>query len=329
MWFKELMGFDEISSKNVNDNIVIEGTSMKSKANGKSYQFGYLQIPTLLELKQHAPAWETFTGKIVVKEEVADVQDLHCDPSNINALFQAASQFNLLEMVGPHITPEKGIDIYEHDHTQGPACAIACGAGTIYRNYFVPLNDQRGQSVDNQIDCLELIGKKLNNEELRLWEMTNGYALLNQEGLLNINAQLSKLTTSEREALKDALKIGLQWETEVTLANSKQIVSQAYCSALPVAYLQIEAIYWERFARLILEATYEATFYAALKNLEKTGCNKVFLTLVGGGAFGNDLEWILDSLLLTIRKFKNVPLDVAIVSYGNSNSKVQELIEKV
>jgi len=30
-----------------------------------------------------------------------------------------------------------GVTRYQHDHTQGPACAIACGAATIYRNYFV------------------------------------------------------------------------------------------------------------------------------------------------------------------------------------------------
>jgi len=62
---------------------------------------------------------------------------LHCDIENTNALFQAASQFNLLEMIVPHISPEQGVDRYENDFTQGPACAIACGAGTIYRNYFV------------------------------------------------------------------------------------------------------------------------------------------------------------------------------------------------
>ena len=71
---------------------------------------------------------------------VGNIQSFHQDPSNSGALFQAASQFNLLEMVGPQISPEKGIGIYELDYTQGPACAIACGAGTIYRNYFVPVN---------------------------------------------------------------------------------------------------------------------------------------------------------------------------------------------
>ena len=49
----------------------------------------------------------------------------------INALFQVASQFNLLEMINPNITPEMGIDRYEFDRTQGPICAMSCGAETI------------------------------------------------------------------------------------------------------------------------------------------------------------------------------------------------------
>ena len=60
-------------------------------------------------------------------------------PENAGALFQVASQLNLLEMTGPEVTPEDGVTIYQDDRTQGPACAIAAGAATIYRNYFAPV----------------------------------------------------------------------------------------------------------------------------------------------------------------------------------------------
>ena len=49
-------------------------------------------------------------------------------PENAGALFQVASQLNLLEMTGPEVTPEDGVTIYQDDRTQGPACAIAAGA---------------------------------------------------------------------------------------------------------------------------------------------------------------------------------------------------------
>jgi hypothetical protein len=103
-------------------------------------------------------------------------------------------------------------------------------------------------------------------------------------------------------------------------------VSQIYCSALPVIYSSIDSIYWESFARVILEATYEATLYTALINLDKTNSNLVYLTLVGGGAFGNREYWILESLQVAINKFRNIPLDVRIVSYGESNVELVKMI---
>lgn len=327
MWFKKLTGFDEISHENVQQNIRISGQNLISNINNKSFQFGELEIVSLEKLREKFVQPKTIQ-KIKVSELVADVQELHCELNNENALFQAASQFNLLEMVGPHVTPERGIDIYENDYTQGPACAIACGAGTIFRNYFLNINGKVGQTSINQIDCLDDIGKELNNEALELWKMSNGYALVNQKGLLNINEQLSNLTNNEREHLKGKLKIGIQWDTEVTLVDYKQIVSQIYCSALPVAYSQIESYYWENFAKIILEATYEATLHAAMINLNKGKSNKAFLTLVGGGAFGNDFNWIIESLIKAIEKFKNIPLDIKIVSYGMSNSLLKKAIEQ-
>lgn len=328
MWFKELMGFEEISPENVKNNTYIDGEHIISKINGKSYQFGQLEIPTLNELRDRSKALESFNGKLQLNEVVGNVQALHCNRENENAFFQAASQFNLLEMVGPDVIPESGVDIYEYDYTQGPACAIACGAGTIYRNYFAPVNGKIGQTSANQINCLDEIGKQLNNKELNLWQMRNGYALPTQEGLLMINKEIAQLTNDEKELLKGKLKIGVQWNTEVTLVKEKQRVSQAYCSALPVSYSNVDFYYWEDFARIILEGTYEATLYASLENMENTGCNKVFLTLVGGGAFGNELNWILESMLKALIKFKNTPLDVKIVSYGRSNNSVQKLLKE-
>lgn len=329
MWFKNLTGFHEQSPEYVRDNLVIEGDAFVSKVNKRSFAFGELEILSLEELRRSAPSPKGYSGHIQLKEVVADVQELHKLESNANALFQAASQFNLLEMVGPHITPEQGIDRYEGDFTQGPACAIACGAGTIYRNYFVKVGDQTGQTENKQIDCLELIGSALQNEELNLWEMKNGYALISQEGLLKINEKLATLSLDQREQLKSKLKLGIQWNTEVTISEVGQKVSQIYCSALPVAYCQTDPIYWENFSRLILEATYEATLLAAMINMEKNNSKLVYLTLVGGGAFGNEETWILESLGHAVGKFKNIPLDVRVVSYGASNPRLAEYINRL
>ena len=194
MWFEQLTGFKEESPENVKKNIEINGSEFVSLVNSQRFSFGKLEVPTLSELKNQSKNIIEYTGKIQVTEIVADVQKLHAQIENSNALFQAASQFNLLEMVNRCVTPEQGIDRYEFDYTQGPACAISCGAGTIYRNYFAEVNGQIGQTANNQINCLDLIGKELGNDELNLWEMQNGYALANQNGLLAINKKITQLT---------------------------------------------------------------------------------------------------------------------------------------
>lgn len=322
------MGFEETSIENVKNKISIDGTVITSKVNNRSYECGLMETPSLTELKERCVGIDELlltSGEIVVSELIGDIQNLHCNPKNKNALFQAASQFNLLEMTGPQKTPELGVNIYDYDYTQGPACAVACGAGTIYRNYFVPVNGQIGQTVDNQINCLSDMEKALDGN----WSMVNGYALISLEELRFATHKISKLTNDEREELKGKLRIGLQWYTEVTLADNYHLVSQAYCSALPVAYAKYEALEWESLATIILEATYEATLYSALYNYRVTGCNNVFLTLIGGGAFGNSPTWIFQSLLKVLKKFKNTPLDIKIVSHQHSNPIINQMIELI
>ena len=328
-WFEKLMGFEEISPENVRTHIEIEGEKLISKANGKSYRFGTLELPSLRDLQRKINLRD-FKGKIFLSETVGNVGRLHCAPENNGAVFQAASQFNLLEMVHPTVTPEKGVGIYENDATQGPACAIACGAGTVYRNYFVPLNGQVGQTEHHQINCLSLFEDFFNNGKFRIWSMRNGYCYPTAQGLERINAHITAMVEDEREILKGKLKVGIQWNAEVTTANKDQIVSQVYCSALPIGYVSgFPEQQWESFAKIILEATYEATFYAALINLENGGSNRLLLTLVGGGVFGNKTEWILDAIKKSVQKFKNTDLDVRIVSYGQSNVMVRKMIAAV
>ena len=50
------------------------------------------------------------------------------------------------------------------------------------------------------------------------------------------------------------------------------------------------------------------------------------MTLVGGGVFGNKLEWILDAIDKSIQKFQNTPLNINLVSYGHSNPQVKAFV---
>lgn len=238
---------------------------------------------------------------------------------------EPASQLNLLEMVSPAITPERGVGIYEHDYTQGPACAIAAGAGTIYRNYFVPINAQLGQRAELQLDMSTDLRKAFGDENL--WPVHNGYALPSAEQLECVNQHILKTSEAEKERLMQHLRIGVQYDTQVTLRQSQHRVTQLYCSAMPVAYSRQRTALWEPLGRLILNAAYEASYAMAAIHKAQTGNNKLFLTLLGGGAFGNPSEWIIDAICRAHNRFLHQGLNVQIVSYGRSNPDVQTILQ--
>lgn len=63
--------------------------------------------------------------------------------------------------------------------------------------------------------------------------------------------------------------------------------------------------------------------------MKQNKSNIIYLTLVGGGAFGNEEYWILESMQKAIRKFITVPLDIRIVSYGHSNLNLVQAINEI
>ena len=326
-WFEVLTGFAEESPHQVREKITLQDQTLVSNVNGKRLIWGRLETPSLGELRQRVSRASDKRRRMSVREVIGDVQQLHA--SNAEALFQVASQFNLLEMAHPSVTPEEGVAIYATDHTQGPACAIAAGAGTIYRNYFADVNGLTGQSATNQIDCLADIGVALENSSGRLWKMRNGYALASKEGLAEISLRLQQANEAERDRLRQLLRIGVQWKTQVTIDGCQHLVSQAYCSALPVSYSNLPKSLWSEFARLILEASYEATMCTGILNQMENGNRRVFLTLLGGGAFGNDSDWIAGAIERAVKLHSDADLDVSIVSYGSSKPFVRELIERL
>lgn len=322
-WFDILTGFPEQSGDDVRSKLRLDGTRFTSNENHRTFDAGTFTTPSLSRLRVNTSSG---VGQhIRVAELVGDVRSLHQDTGNTNAVFQVASQFNCLEMAAPHVIPEDGVGIYQNDWTQGPACSICAGAGTIYRNYFADVNGRTGQTRDNQINCLSDIGQHFGGD---LWQMENGYCFPTSSGLADIEAQLSTCSEQALDDLRGKLKVGVQSKTQVTIGDATHLVTQVFCSALPIAYSDIPASHWDHFPRLILDATYEATFHVAVQNLADTGCNKLYLTLVGGGVFGNKLEWILSSIGRSLERFAWAKLDVYIISHGASNPEVVSFLTR-
>ena len=123
--------------------------------------------------------------------------------------------------------------------------------------------------------------------------------------------------------------IGLHFGIQVTdtEAPKNHLVSQIYCSALPIAYSSSSKTEWSAFAKLILESAYEATLCAAIINSHKRGSNKLFLTQIGGGVFGNKLQWIYDAMHRSFLLYRHIGLDVRIVSYESVDSRLEKMVE--
>jgi hypothetical protein len=335
-WFEQLMGFRETGYRETQQKMEVVDGRLRSKVNGKSYGIGTFELPSLQELRDRVAASGALPGRLRSSIVRGDVRKMHQMPEFAGALFQVASQFNMLEMVGPSVTPEDGVTRYSGDLTQGPACAIAAGAATIYRNYFAPVGDKIGQTAVRQLDGLADVGlafeKALNKPVSSLWKMRNGYALCSSDGLAAISRHLDSLEPDELEALRGELRIGIHAGVEVTdgdaaSTSQRPLVSQAFCSALPVQYSPVPAREWRAFASFVLDTAYEATMLAAVVNAQSAGSKTVLLTRLGGGAFSNDDEWIHSAMRRALDKAAGFDLNVRLVSYATPTAQLMSLVE--
>ena len=328
-WFEKLTGFRETTGKtgyeSTRQKLEADGGRLKSRVNGQSYAIGELELVSLKALREQRHFSTSAAGKTKVRIVTGDVRRLHAVPTYGGALFQVASQFNMLEMVGPEITPEQGVTIYASDRTQGPACAIAAGAATIYRNYFARVGEGIGQTESRQLDGFAELGDAiatgLGKSSASLWSMRNGYPIFTRNGADLMSEYVHQLDEGARDLLREKLCIGLHWDVEVTDAEHSPgpLVSQAFCSALPVSYNNfsgMRGVDWMPLATLVLEAAYEATLWAAVINSGRAGSATVLLTHLGGGAFGNDVAWIRGAMQRAIDRTDGYGLDIVMVSYG-------------
>lgn len=346
-WFEEITGFKESFGSrdayaDTQRKLLLEcfdkERSMMRSVDGKRWSAcGTFEVVSLEELRQRVASLSheqcNSSGEDLLQEEkviYGDITALHS--SMCGGVIQVASQFNMLEMVSPGRCPEDGVTNYAKDMTQGPACALACGAATIYRNYLVEMSDGRiGQSEDNQINGLASLESELASllgrpsGENKLWVMQNGYCLPSLSVLQEIDAFLASCTEATKDRLRSRLAVGVQWDAEVTFfpVHDPPLLTQVFCSALPLAYSHHSnrPDLWSRFATLVLEATYEATMLVGVCNVGHRGSKnrKVLLTQVGGGAFGNNKAWIDSALTRALQKTDHFRLDPRVVLKGNSS----------
>lgn len=323
-WFEQLFGFVESDPDTTRRQLALEGDTLVSRVNGRRVGVGRFSTPSLEALRASTRGIDRGESRLL-HCAVGDALSLHALPENAGATFQVASQFNCLEFASPGVVPEDGVTGYAYDNTQGPACALAAAGATVWRHLYAPVGGQIGQSATRQINNLEGLQSVICPEE-PLWTVRNGYTFSSTARLAALS---ERIAAQDREALLGAIRIGLQQGVEVTFqsrfvhATGAPRVTQAFCSALSCAYDPATPLQaWEPFARLVLDATYEATLRAAaLDREEGGGSGTVWLTFVGGGVFGNRMTWIADAIGRAMAKAERMGLTVQVAHYRNINER--------
>ena len=220
-------------------------------------------------------------------------------PDNNGAMFQAASNFNGVEAISEDSFPDEEYFItnYTNDNTQGPMASISAGAGAIARvllpfyDRSTPASEWR-QTKDRQVELLGGVKEHCS--------VVNGYVV--QRG------SEAELPAADNWEFVRRVRVGVQAETQVSFgytnswdqqmdvvpAAAGQRISQVFCAAMNLrqgasgrANAEIPAS--RRTAALLLEAAYRGTYLAAIRH----GSRQLYLTLIGGGVFGNDIDTIL------------------------------------
>lgn len=135
-------------------------------------------------------------------------------------------------------------------------------------------------------------------------------------------------TEEDIDKLKSLLCVGIHFNTPVS-GTTNQRVSQIFCSGVSINYSSCPKKLWEPFAKLVLEATYEATLYTSIINNNlNTYPYSVILTKVGAGVFGNKDSWVVNAISKAIKKIQNYgfSLDIKIVHCRSIDHIYNELI---
>lgn len=298
--------------------------------------FEQLSIGDLQQLAQEKPRNQQAkagTFSIIARRpnyadrSVVDVATLQAMPENRDAVFQVASNFNCLEAVDANQNIEEQLlTSYIYDMTQGPFASISAAPGTILRRYFLFYDQAKTASMwgqsrqgQNRINLLSDVAEKIHVTPA-------GYVQFNNNSVRPNNVDDYR-----------RIKIGFHGGVQVTfggmsdrnshaiVADKNQLINQVFTAAINFAsadnrpYRQQPM--GQSWAVNILNAAYEGTLLSAyVKNK-----NKVFLTLIGGGVFNNNMHLIVNAIARQGDFIRRSGLDVILVCYQMDQNLEQAL----
>jgi len=229
---------------------------------------------------------------------------------NERVLFQVASNFNGIEAICDDLSPDMPsfTEQYIYDRTQGPIASISAGGAAIARVHAAFYEDSQSsdkwcQTSDHQINILKDLSEHFPTQ--------NGYVILSgkepplpktQEGQHEL---FNKIHVCYHENIQ--VTTGHHTPQALELVNiSKPIIDQVFCAAINIHQGQSGKFNKavpdvEERCKFILNSIYASTYISAIAHNR----THLFLTLIGGGAFGNQRKWIYSSILESHLKYAN------------------------
>ena len=237
-----------------------------------------------------------------------DVAAQQASGANARAMFQCASNFNGVEATQEIYAPNTPniVSFYVYNRTQGPTAAVSAGGAAITR-CLAPFYDENtdpaawGQTETRQLESLGELG--------RYFTVQNGYVVNNGS-----EAIIPPATSADFRRELNKVKVMAHLDAEVTSASrsgdyigcvgDKHVVSQVMCATMNVGqgnagYTNAQLPGAMDKIEFLLRAAYEGAYAAAICN----GCDQLYLTLIGGGALGNDINVIHKVIGETHAKF--------------------------
>ena len=263
---------------------------------GQLYSAGRFRPLSLAELRAMAqarpPADPSRLSILLGADPLTDIGALQAMDDG-RSLFQAASQFNCLEAPGPHVT---SVANYLYDPTQGPRASIGAWPATLMRHYRAP-DGHGGHFVQTDTQQLNLLSAAC---KPGVGRVQSGYL---SASTIHDPAAFSQSLLDRFEQLQVGLHEGAQvvfganWDGWVPTPAPH--IAQVFTSTLaaggygePVRPGSV----WEGIARTLLRVAYLGTLLAA----RAAGKERVVLTLIGGGVFGNPHGLIFEQILWAV-----------------------------
>jgi hypothetical protein len=241
--------------------------------------------------------------------DVAYYQSVYGSTGTSDTVFQVASNFNGIEAINDDIYPDvqSFVEQYIYDRTQGPVASISAGGAAIARvhaAFFDTSEKDWMQTKEHQINIIEELHEYLPTH--------NGYIRFsgNEKELPQSDKEKDELFRKMHVCYHENVQVtsGHRTAQSIEILKKPKYIDQVFCAAINIH--QGESGRFNKTlphindsCQFILNSAYNSTYLVTVAKKKK----HLYLTLIGGGAFGNSRKWIFDAILNAHLKYTKNP----------------------